>query len=424
MEIVKTNNMKRGAVLLIAGMGLLLLVGTFLKMTRLTTNPRSRVITVERLVDAGTWAHIAPGDTTPFEPSIDAVRVGDRTYSSKPPLYPLVMAGESIAVKTVTGWGFYDHRVDFLRILVLLNQVLPYLLMLWVAFNWMQDWTQDRWTLYFMLGALGIGLLPFGYAVTINNHTPSAYLFFFAFYLLYRILVRKEEEVWLYGTVGLLVGIGTAIELPAGLFAAWFVGLLVLNNWKKSAWAILGAILPFVPTFWIYHHLSGSWSPFYLQSELYHYEGSYWDSPEGLDLVAPSKGSYIFNMLLGFRGLFSMTPLLLLGLWALVRNQWKDREVLSKIWWGVLAGMVGIGIFVVLRTHNYGGDSIGMRWFIVFMPMLMMAGLPVVKQLRKLVWGRVLLLLLLAWSIPWNLEAIFEEAFVRGMFERYWMAIF
>ena len=97
----------------------------------------SRLITVERLVDAGTWAHSSPTDSTPFALSIDRIKIGDSFYSSKPPLYPLIMAGEVYLIKKITGMAFYLHKKTYIRILTLLNQVLLYSLMLICALWWM-----------------------------------------------------------------------------------------------------------------------------------------------------------------------------------------------------------------------------------------------------------------------------------------------
>lgn len=76
----------------------------------------SRLITVERLVDAGTWAHSSPTDSTPFALSIDRIKIGDSFYSSKPPLYPLIMAGEVYLIKKITGMAFYLHKKTYIRI--------------------------------------------------------------------------------------------------------------------------------------------------------------------------------------------------------------------------------------------------------------------------------------------------------------------
>lgn len=411
----------RSSYWIIGIMTLVLLVSVFEKRSRLSTNPRSRIITVERLVDAGTWAHITPTDTTPFEPSIDVVKVGDNIYSSKPPNYPLIMAGQSFLLKGLTGMNFYEHRVDYLRMLLILNQVLPYALMLFIAFLFMRDFTEDRWTLNFMLLALSIGLLPFGYAPSINNHTVSAVLFFISFFLVYRIIHKGQSQWWMYFLVGLLSGFAVTIELPGGVFAVWYLILLLRHDWKRTGIALAGMVLPFIPMFYVYWHISGSIKPFYLRGELYRFEGAYWHNAEGLDLLREPKHIYLFNMLLGFKGFLLMTPLFFLSLWAFGKSWLKKIGPLRLEFTGI---MVGIGIiiwFILTRTRNYGGDCIGMRWFIPFMPLLMLMAFPVVEELSRKLWGRVLCAVLLLLSMPWVIEALYIEAFIRGMFQNLWM---
>ena len=104
-ELKQTWKTNRTAYWIIIGAGLLLIIFTFSR-TRLTTNPLSRIITVERIVDAGTMAHQTPNDTTPFPLSADAVKIGDNIYSSKPPTYSFIMAGQAYLLKLFTGKSY------------------------------------------------------------------------------------------------------------------------------------------------------------------------------------------------------------------------------------------------------------------------------------------------------------------------------
>lgn len=420
MGLSPTKHLRRNGIIIISLLGALLLVMTFLKMTRLTPNPRSRVITVERLIDANTWAHLTPTDTSQFELSNDMVKVGDRFYSSKPPLYPLLMTGEALIVNKLTGGGFYEKKVDYLRVLVILNQVLPYLLMLWGLWLFLLRYAKSEWTAYYLLFALSLGLLAFGYSVTINNHTPSAILYVFIFLLWEQISRMGKDHLWRFLLMGGAVGFAFAIELPSGGIGAWFLLMAVGKDWKKGLAAGLAALIPVVVSLFIYHYLSGEWKPFYMQPELYRFEGSYWQNPKGLDAIHPDRGPYIFHMFLGFRGLFSMTPILLLGLVSFFRHILRSPDYFRKEFSGIMAGILLLIIFIIFRTWNYGGACIGMRWFICFMPLLMLMGLPLIDELQKKVVGRVGLIALLLWSIPWNIEALYEEAFVTGLFERIW----
>lgn len=404
----------------LAVLGLVLVVSLFFKYNRLTTNPRSRIITVQRIVDNDTWSHATPGDTTPMELSIDAVKVGDRLYSSKPPLYPALMAAQSLAVHKVTGMPFYEKRTDYLRMLVLVNQILPYLLMLWMAFGFLKRHTTDRWTIWFVLLALGPGMLAFGYATTINNHTPAALLYTMTFFMVQYMVATKSREGWRFALVGLMAGFAVSIELPSGGMALWTLALLAMCDWKKSLLALPFFVLPIVLSLWFYHYLSGDWRPFYLRSGLYKYEGSYWNAMESIDSVRPGKGEYLFHMLIGFRGLFSMTPVLLLGLVGMFRDVLWRRNWLWKELGGYVPGILALLVFVLFNTWNYGGHCIGMRWFICFSPLLLLMGVPLITELGRSRWGRWGAMLLLGWGMVWNVQALMEEAFILGWFEQFW----
>lgn len=393
-------------------LGLVLVVSTFWKKGRLGDNSRSRFITVERLVERNTWAHAAPGDTTPFPLSIDAIRLGDRIYSSKPPLYPLVMAGQAKALKAITGWDFYAHRKDYLRFLLLLNQVFPYLLMLIVAMRFLLAFTQNRWTLHFMLLALSLGCLAYGYTPEINNHSPAASLLLIAVWGVYRVWTGEERRRWMMALLGLLIGYTMALELPAMGFGVVLLGLLLWRDRIGGAMAGICMALPAIPTLWIFHEISGEWKPFYMQGKLYRWEGSYWNNPQDSDLLREPQALYFLKTLVGVKGLLTVTPLLTLPLGLLlpaVRRRLPDLPTVLK--WAALPALLIIA-YIGLRTYNYGGDCIGMRWYIVFMPLLLFMAWPVVEWLGQRTWGRVVSVALLAASMFQNVVALYMDCFI------------
>ena len=425
MGLTVSSHLKRNGIIIISVLCVLQLVMTFQKMNRLSTNPRSRIISVERIVDAGTWAHMTPTDTSRFHLSNDMVKIGDRYYSSKPPLYPVVMAAQALAINGITGWNFYEHRVDYLRVLVFLNQILPYCLMLWSLWAFLLRHIKSEWTAYYMLLCLSIGSLAYAYSVTINNHTPSAILYVFVFLLWEGISRRGRGEWWRYALLGLACGTAFSIELPSGGIAAWFIFLCLMQDRKLGALAILFALIPFLANLYLYYYISGVWKPFYLQSGIYRFEGSYWSNPEGIDAERPDKLTYIFHMLFGRRGLFSITPVLLLGVIGAFRHIFtRSGDFFKREFAGIGVGILMLIVFVIFRTWNYGGVCVGMRWFICFMPFLLLMAIPQVEKMQQKLWGRVLLGVMLAWSIPWTIDVMYEEAFIIGLFERTWVSVF
>jgi hypothetical protein len=415
---------RRIAVYLILAMGMILVASTLWKRYFLSTNPASRIITVERLLEAGTFAHWSPNDSTPFERSIDVIKVGDKVYSSKPPNYALLMTAESAVIKGVTGWGFYPHRRDYVRILTLVNQVIPFLFMLYVVFLFLREFTQNNWTLYFMLLAMGLGSLPFAYASTINNHTVAVYLFVFGFYWVYQLTHKRKGKGWEYLLLGVILGFAVSIELPGAAFAAGLIFLLARHNWRKTLWVLVGILIPFIPMLVVFKLISGSWKPFYFQGDLYRFEGSYWKKPEGLDALNEGKLKYLFQILVGYKGIFMVTPLLALGLWGAIKHLLRKGNPMAATWWTMMAGIVAVFLFVWLRTKNYGGDCIGLRWMIVAMPFLMLMAWPVVERLGRSWLGKGVCILLLLLALPHVYEALLHDAYINGWLQELWGALF
>jgi len=400
---------------------LLLILFTFSRV-RNSDNTRSRIITVERLVEKGSFAHVAPGDTTPFPLSIDAVMVGDKMYSSKPPVYPMLMAGESLLLKFVTGWDFYSHRKDFIRFLTLVNQVIPYMIVLLLAMAMASWYFPERRTLVFMLLFMTVASLPYAYSVTINNHSIAATSFFMVFYLVWLILYQRKRKARYYVLTGLLAGLGASTDLPGLVFALAALGALYLTDAKKASLAAMLVFAFLALSAGIYWKLTGSIKPIYLQGSLYHYSGSYWQEREAFDLLKENKLRYLFHITFGHHGLFSVTPVLLISLWSLLRTiikrDWELRPVLIAF----AAAALLIFLFVLFRTGNYGGYAIGMRWFVLFMPILSFASAPLIHFLSQKKWGFLLLIFAILWSMPAVAEALYYEAFYRSWLDRLWLS--
>lgn len=405
------------AALWIIAAALIILIVFTLSRTRNTTNTRSRVITAERLVHTGSMAHLTPNDTTPFPLSIDAVKIGDKIYSSKPPVYPFIMAGEAWVVHWITGTNVYTSNKSYIRIWTILNQVIPYILMMLGFLTIIWHYTQDKWTVNFLLLALSIGALPFGYAVTINNHTPAAILFFGAFYFLWLIIYRKQEKIKYYILTGLLAGLGVSFDLPGLAILGVMLLFLFWHNPKFTVIAILIAFIPIGLTLLSNYMLTGTVKPIYMQGELYRFEGSYWTQPEANDTFREPKWQYLFHILFGHHGLFLLTPALILGFVGWIKT------IISRKYdfWPAIAGLsfslLAIFLFILLRSRNYGGYCIGMRWFVLFMPLLVFTSMPIVLKLGKTIYGKTAALILLGLSIPIVIQSLYWESFIRSFVE-------
>jgi hypothetical protein len=296
---------------------------------------------------------------------------------------------------------------------VLLNQVLFYVALLWLGLRWARERGASVWTQTFLVGALSFGCLPFGYAATINNHTPTACFLFFAFYAVDRILHRRGNWRWAV-LVGTATGLATAYEPTSGIFMVLFILLVARTNFRAALLAAACAAIPVAITVATFVAITGSPLPFYMQPELYDYEGSYWRAKRGIDALQEPGWLYAINVFVGHHGLFSLSPVLglgVVGLW------WSsgDRDSPRRLQWAaVIAGICVVIIFILVRTSNYGGHCIGMRWFAQFMPLIVLASIPVLERLQRSRRGRALAAVLLALSCAAPFEAMIHSAFSNG----------
>lgn len=158
----------------------------------------------------------------------------------------------------------------------------------------------------------------------------------------------------------------------------------------------------------------------YEWGDWYDYPGSYWTSErkQGVDRGEPNRGKYIFHVLLGHHGIFSLTPFWLVsvgGWWVIWRGRkswlvWRDER------WLIAAAMaatslVAIGFYLArpLEDRNYGGVASGFRWSFWLTPLwvwLAMYGLQATRAawLRRCIEVALAISLFsasFAWSNPW-----------------------
>jgi hypothetical protein len=261
------------------------------------------------------------------------------------------------------------------------------------------------------MAALSFACLAFGYAVTLNNHTPTAMFLFVALVLIVRS--RDHASRGTAFAIGGLCGLAFTFELTSGAFAAAFIALLAYRQRKMLGWALLGAALPVLPTLATYYAISGKLLPFYVQRDLYDYAGSYWNNPTGVDALDEPKLLYAFHALLGMKGLFSLTPLGILAVIGMTREVRERGRSTGEMLAIGLASLTVI-VFIIATTNNYGGAAMGMRWFAQFSPLWAIAALPVAGRMLHDRRGRILALFLLALSCDIVVESVLRSAFKNG----------
>jgi hypothetical protein len=182
-----------------------------------SSNDRSRWATARALVDNGTYV-IGYREVDPvtgkyrdygiiFEDgwqSIDRVLHPEhvpgqpntyRFYSSKPPLFPTLMAGEYWLLKRVFGLSLDDSsKWSVFRIGLLTFNALPLLIYLVLLSRLVERFGTSDWGRLFVMAAACFGTFVTLFAITINNHSLAACTALFALYPALRIWAPSNPD--------------------------------------------------------------------------------------------------------------------------------------------------------------------------------------------------------------------------------------
>src|SRR5262245_29330764 len=416
-------------------------------MPTFSSNDRSRWATIRALVDEGTYvigtrdpAKVSEtnkyGDTgIIFEDgwgSIDRVlKPADEGevrefYSSKPPLFSTLVAGVYWLVKHLFGWTLQDNPWAVVRTILLTVNGLGLVVYLVLLARLIDRLGTTDWGKLFVLAAAGFGTFVSTFAMTLNNHSPAAYCALFA--VAEAVPICEGDSRWLrFALAGFFAAMTAAIELPAAAFLVLLLALLLARSPVRTLlFAVPAALVPVGAWFLTNYVVMGSWKPAYGEfgGPWYEYPGSHWlpdpTKPRfGIDwaFTKESRATYVLHFLIGHHGWFSLTPVWLLTLAALVGPSWrlaratgaKNPEAPRKWFFGVwpalllvtaVLSVVVMGFYMTLVPRwNYGGWTSGPRWLIWLTPFWLLALLPVADWLGQRRWGRWLGYALLAVSI-------------------------
>ncbi|MHB0958952.1 MAG: hypothetical protein ACYC0X_26735 [Pirellulaceae bacterium] len=240
----------------------------------LSANDRSRWCTVRALVDEGTYAIDSlvqirhPETKRRFWKTIDMVRHRgpdgrEHYYSSKPPLFPTLVAGQYWLIQQVTGATLEHHPFPVMRWILVVTNVLPLLLYFYVLQRWIFQVATTGAAVLFAMAAATWGTLLTNFAVTLNNHLPAAICVLLASAGMLRIW-NGETRWWYFAGTGFFSAFAAANELPA---LALFACIALAVAWRRPREAVL-AFLPaamlVAGAFFVTNYLAhGTWVPAY-----------------------------------------------------------------------------------------------------------------------------------------------------------------
>jgi hypothetical protein len=338
----------------------------------------SRMATVYGLVHNGTWQIDEPDSVNPFEGgTVDKVKVEGRTYSSKPPVLPLMMTAE---YAVLYGLGMHDLRDEADRAAVLKIQTLTFITIPFAVsgilfFLTMRSFRLNAGAKLVGLTALMWGSEYAGYAGTMNNHVPATVCLLGALGLYRMVQDKKNVQTGIMcGIAGMCLGLAVTIDLPSAIFVLVLVIAFIHKfSYRNTLWGIGGALIPIAVHSAIMVSLHGSPLPFQMDHDYYMYEESYWRDPYGVDALNHPWGLYLFNMTIGRVGAFILYPVLAVGGLGLIAGVARKNSD-TRLWdTGILVAFLVLMLYYLTGTNNYGGASFGFRWFIIITPFFALA---------------------------------------------------
>ncbi len=224
-----------------------------------SANDRSRWCTVASLVEDGTYEidRVLQNSTLDRHDrrrerqwtTIDMVRHrGDdgkqHYYSSKPPLFPTMVAAVYWGVYHASGLSMSEQPIYVPRIVLLIVNLPLLLLFLWCTIGSIDLVASGDWPRQFAAVAVCFGTMLTAFAISLNNHLPAAACTALVMYLYFYAAEKLDDqdafelrdmrfEFWL--TAGLAAGFVVANELPALCMLVLWFGLI----YRLSAKAVI-----------------------------------------------------------------------------------------------------------------------------------------------------------------------------------------
>ncbi|HIE39291.1 MAG TPA: hypothetical protein EYH30_05845 [Anaerolineales bacterium] len=243
--------------------------------------------------------------------------------------------------------------------------------------------------------AYGLATSAFPYSGSFYGHQIVAVLLFVAFYLSFLIGRGKLSPAFAVGVGGLL-GYAVITEYPAALVAG-AVLLYLYHRLPQKRWvglAILGGLLPGL--LWMGYNLAIFHKPVAFGYE----HAPLWQDVNTagfFSLVYPQPEA-LWGITFGsFRGLFFLSPVLLLaipGLYRLARDRaWRPEG------WVSLWAAVGFLLFNGSSVMWQGGYAVGSRYLVPMLPFLVLPLALFAEGWGRRGWARGLIGVLSIWSL-------------------------
>ena len=244
--------------------------------------------------------------------------------------------------------------------------------------------------------AYGLATIAFSYSNILVQHQLAAFGAFIGFYLLWRVIYENASLRWLW-LAGVLFSLAVITEYPVvvilGPIFLWAV--YAMPNRLALYRVVLGA-LPLGLLFAGYNYAV-------FQTPLpvgYEYSTLWQETHDAgfLSLTAPSLARYYGLTFSPIRGLFLLSPFLLLVLPGLVM-WWRQRSSERPLVLVLALVLLGYLTFYASSVMWWGGHTVGPRYLISMLPFM---ALPIIFAFNTLFerrWGIALSAVLIALSV-------------------------
>lgn len=242
-----------------------------------------------------------------------------------------------------------------------------------------------------LLYGLATSALPF--STVVFQHQLSAAGLFIAFYILWKIACDGADSRWFW-----IVGILAGLTIISDYWSAVLICLIILwsvfktREIKTLIPIALGA-LPFVLILLIYNGLSFG-NPLTLGYAL-----TEWDAVQGQGLFGvklPTLDGLWGITFSPFRGLFFVSPVLLLGFHGFY-IMWKKKFDLSVLFL-CLVLVIATFLFNASAVMWWAGYSIGPRYMLSVVPFLAVPMIFSLNRLMPTTWSRIFVISLIVLS--------------------------
>jgi len=350
----------------------------------------SRMATVFSLTEYGSFCIDAP-EGMPRNPftanTVDKVMVNGRYLSSKPPVLPLIMTAEYIALKKMFGWDLKNEhgRSSVIRVLTISLVSLAYLFSIFFFTRILKLIEIDYGLRTTMAMFLAFGTQLWGFSSFINNHVPATCMLLASICLAMGLLYgKKDPKPWRFIVFGLTAGLTITIDMPAGIWP-FMAAVCLLCKYPRQTllWATPAALIPIGVHTGVMIAITGSPLPVQTNWDYYLFENSYWRHPTGIDGLTMPKLTYLFHMTFGRAGIFILFPVLIPGLLCGITAFFKKNCPYRGAIMAAFAGFIVMTAYYCLKTNNYGGITYGFRWYIAAMPILLLMGTSIYDSLHS-----------------------------------------